>query len=104
MNTADSRKKSLPGAAYIEKVQQHYSWHYEIGELYMEYLKGDCVVKKGSLCSYCQQNPWRGPEMERVPRPMPDYSRLPEHHYLPVSTTLTVDENGDWRLPDDFNP
>ena len=46
----DSKKKNLPGAAYIKKVLGHYNLHYGTGELYMEYLKGSCKEKSWGTC------------------------------------------------------
>ena len=39
-----------------------------------------------------------------IPQPMPDNSRLPEHHYLSVFDTPTANEDGTPRRADDFNP
>ncbi len=39
-----------------------------------------------------------------TPRPIPDTSRLPKFHYLPVDDTPTLKENGDKREVDDFHP
>lgn len=42
--------------------------------------------------------------MERIPRPMPDTHKLPEHHYLPVDQTPIIDESGMPRKPGDYQP
>ena len=39
-----------------------------------------------------------------VSRPYPDSSRLPEHHYKNYNETPLVNEDGELRKPDDFQP
>ena len=46
-------KKSVPGYNYIQKIEQYYQDHFETGKLYMEFLRGDCRVLAGNLCSFC---------------------------------------------------
>ena len=70
--------------------------HHNIGELYMEYLRKDCLEKGGQLCSYCQENDWVGPPMNRIPQPIPDKNR--PGHFLPVANCIGP------RQPDDFQP
>ena len=72
--------------------------HYEEGDNYREYLKFSCSAKTGKACSFC--NEWCGPPIEKCPKPYPDYSCLPEFHYL-QHYSETPKEN---REPDDFQP
>ena len=76
--------------------------HFEIGELYMEYLKGSCT-DSGDLCEWCSSHVWVGPQLLRVPKPYPDYSRLPSYHYLPGKDTPT-NVDGKKREVDDMQP
>ena len=50
-----------------------------------------------------KKNPWIGPPCVRVPRPIPDYDKLPEYHYQHVSFYPT-DVNGAQRPVDDYQP
>ena len=62
------------------------------------------------MCKYCcvtdgrEEIPWTGPVTERIPRPIPDQSALPEFRYLSVHTFSNNDENGKKRVPDDWQP
>lgn len=42
-------------------------------------------------------------EANPVPRPYPNYDRLPDYHYLPIERTPTMID-GNLREPDDFQP
>ena len=39
-----------------------------------------------------------------TPRPLPDTSKLPKYHYLPVKDTPIFDKEGIQRKADDFQP
>ena len=70
-----------------------------LGELYFEFLKGDCS-RKGELCETCKENGWIGPDsLKRTPRPYPDVTQLPSYHYLSVGNIPVHN-----RVPDDFQP
>ena len=45
------------------------------------------MKKLGKECSFREEHPWVGPSCLRVPGPMADYDRMPEHHYKHVSAT-----------------
>ncbi|CAB4026496.1 Transient receptor potential cation channel subfamily A member 1, partial [Paramuricea clavata] len=85
-----------------KKVEKFFEMHYERGELYMEFLKKDCLSKVGRSCNACTE--WIGPEStKRTPRPFPDTSS-PSHHYLPLEKTPTINVDDSTREPDDFQP
>lgn len=53
-NSASKTKRlGVPVHSYFAKIEQFFQSHYERGELYMEYLKGDCLKSEGELCSSC---------------------------------------------------
>ena len=62
---------------------------------------GHCVFCKES---HSLQIAWTGPATERIPRPIPDQSALPEFKYLSVLTSSNNDENGKKRIPNDWKP
>ena len=103
-------KYDIPGSAYIHKILKFNEKHVESGELYAEFLKGSCKEKDGSLCKHCcvtdgpEEIAWAGSVTERIPRPIPDQSALPEFRYLSVHTFSNNDENGKKRIPDDWQP
>ncbi len=102
---SSEQRKSIPGASYIKKIIDFCNLHYQQGELYMEYLKGDCSKSSsdGQQCAECQSREWISPQMSRIPRPVPDKSRLPEFHYKDVFETYNHDSEHS-RLPDDWQP
>ena len=65
----------------------------------MEYLRESCTKQEGK-CDNCRSTEWKGPVIERVPRPFPDKSR--EGHYLDVFSTLKTNEDGSPQETDDF--
>lgn len=50
------------------------------------------------------RNRWVGPVMTRIPRPMPDYSKLSEYCYKSVHDTSVLDSDEKDRKPDDCQP
>ena len=94
-------------AAYICKILEFNEKHVESVELYTKFLKGSCKGKDGSLCKHCcvtdgpGEIAWNGLATERIPRPIPDQSALPEFKYLSIHTSSNNDENGKKRIPDD---
>ena len=98
-NTSKSKRHVIPGHAYFNRVESFFESHYERGELYFEFLKGDCS-RKGELCETCKENGWIGPDsLKRTPRPYPDVTQLPSYHYLSVGNIPVHN-----RAPDDFQP
>ena len=70
----------------------------------MEIIRFHCEEKSGIACGYCSSNGWVGPPMGRIPRPIPDIDKLPEHHYKSVFTTSSHDDDGTLRQVDDYQP
>jgi len=92
-----TKRSNLPGHGYFSKVLNFFDNHFEMGELYMEYIRGAC--SKNGLCEYCREHPWFGPVISRAPRPMPG----PSSDYLTYDDTPTQID-GKLRLPDDYQP
>ena len=78
--------------------------HVQVGELYLEYLKGDCQKANKTLCEFCTKLPCSTPGSERVPRPMPDHEALPDLCYLPFDKTPTISSTGSQREVGDYQP
>ena len=99
---ASHRRLSIPGSGYMSMINNFCGSHYEYGELYMEYLKSDYVRLSQTklLCNFCKESEWISPVMQRIPRPLPDESRLPNFHYLSVFDTPA----GANRPPDEWQP
>ena len=93
-----SNRQKLPGHSYYSKVEKFIEQHFEIGELYMEYVKCACQAS-GEKCKYCTEHPWIGPEISRVPRPQPADGEL-----LPLSATPLTMPDGTKREVDDYQP
>ena len=56
--------------------------------------------KNGELCEYWRATDLLSPSLATsTPRPYPDYSKLPNLHYLPSTKTPTSG-----RKPDDYQP
>ena len=67
----------------------------------MEFLKGDCSkVSSHRPCTECKNTEWIGPQMSRIPRPVPDTSKLPSFHCKDVFDSY---EDAS-RPPDDWRP
>ena len=71
----------------------------------MEYRKHECKRLSGHLCDYCNHTPLNvfHDLVTPVPRPLPDYSSLPNYHYLPISKTPVLIQNR-LRPADDHQP
>ena len=78
--------------------------HVQVGELYLEYLKGDCQKTNKTLGEFCTKLPCSTPGLERVPRPMPDHEALPDLFYLPFDKTPTIFLTGSQREVGDYQP
>ena len=96
----NNKKNTIPGHGYFAKLASFEEEHCEKGELYMEYRKMSCQEKNGELCEYCRATDFLSPTSATpTPRPYPDYSKLPDFHYLPGTKTPTTG-----RKPDDYQP
>ena len=96
---------AVPGAAYIQKILNFRDTHYERGELYMEYLKGDCSKTSSDQqpCVECKSSGWVGPPMSHIPRPWPDESKLTNYQYKGVFQSPNG-KDADSRPTDDWQP
>ena len=74
----------------------------QVGELYLEYLKGECKQTSGVMCDFCTEFPPSVKALGAVPRPKPDSVVLPELCYLPYDQTPTATSNGARREVDDY--
>ena len=80
----------LPGGYYYySKIATFIKNHCLLGEKYLEFLTFECENRRGGKCGYCKSHDWVGPPCAKVPRPYPDYSKLPEYHYHHVSNSPT---------------
>ena len=89
LSKSDKEKQNVPGYAYYSKVTNFLNGHCQIGMKYFEYVKLSCMKNQGLACNFCTNHPWVGPVCEAVPRPFPDYDKLPGYHYKHVSVTPT---------------
>ena len=97
----EGSRTHIPGYNYLAKINSYISNHYEIGELYMEFLKDTCKIRKGQQCSSCAGG-WLGPLMiDRIPRPFPDVETL---KYKSVFNSPTHSLDGKIRPVDDHMP
>ena len=78
--SVEQKKKEVPGASYIKEATDVIEAHYQKGELYIEFLKDDCskTSSDGKPCTECKSGEWISPSMCRIPRPVPDASKLPD--------------------------
>ena len=53
---SETQRITIPGHPYYNKLQCFIDNHFEIGELYLEYLKGDCKGKLGDFCDFCKSS------------------------------------------------
>ena len=85
-SATQNRKSCVPGSANIKKILQVINAHFKIGELFMEYLYGDCSTKITEQCSFCSNKGWTSPvPMKHIRQSVPD----PENptHFKSVNQT-----------------
>lgn len=104
VSSAESRQKHIPGFAYFKKITMFLKQHMQVGELYLEYLKGECKQTSGVMCDFCTEFPPSVEALGAVPRPKPDGEVLPELCYLPYDQTPTATSYGARREVDDYQP
>ena len=94
-NRNKKQQQNVPGYYHFKKIDLFINNHYQIGELYQEFIKEGCKKTTGDICDFCSSCIWVGPRMGRIPRPEPD----PENpgHYKNVFQTLGINgEQGKW--------
>ena len=75
---SDISREQIPSSGYMNKISTFIESHYNVCELYMEFLKRACSEHSdGRLCHFCESHPWVGPESERIPQPIPDPKNPP---------------------------
>ena len=80
------QRRFVPGRNYIEKIIKFVELHYNIRELYKEFLFRGCYDKSGNICDYCTVREWISPvPATRIPQPMPDPER--PFHFRAVANT-----------------
>ena len=94
VSSSEAKRNNVPGGAYFKKITTIIEEHMEVGELYLEYVKGNCQKTKGTMCEFCTKFPPSVEDLQRVPRPKPDDSALAQLSYLPYDKTPTVKEDG----------
>mgnify|MGYP002804378268 CR=1 FL=1 len=57
VSSSEARQNDVPGTAYFKKITQFIEEHMEVGELYLEYIKENCLKSKGSMCEFCTKFP-----------------------------------------------
>ena len=57
VSTAESKQTEVPGHAYFKKINAFIEQHVHVGELCLEYIKGDCQQNSGVLCEFCTKFP-----------------------------------------------
>ena len=97
-NASENSKAEIPGAAYFSKIESFIEDHYDREELFFEFCWDGCKEQRdasSTLCSWCTNNRWVGPETERIPQPVPDKQN--SGHFMDVYETPTTG-----RTPDDY--
>ena len=101
--TSDNARKKVPGSCYIEKIANFQNIHCRRGELFTEFTREGCREHlDGTLCDYCSSHHCIGPELSRVPQPVPDQANPP--HFLPVWRTPLNNDQGKPRSVYDYQP
>lgn len=90
INASGANKSKLPGYHYYQKLERFYQLHFQQGELYMEFIKDDCL-KNGDheKCSFCKDNPWKAAKITRAPRPKP---MVDSQDFLPLNDTPVYED------------
>ena len=104
VSTAESKQNDIPGHVYFKKINAFIEQHVHVGELYLEYIKGDCQQNSGVLCEFCTKFPPSRDSLHRVPRPKPDETALPNLKYLSFDDTPITSPEVHSREIDDYQP
>ena len=101
--TSENARKKVAGSCYMEKIANFQKIHCKRGELFTEFIREGCREHlDGTLCDYCSSHQWIGPELLRVPQPVPDQANPP--HFLPVWRMPLNNDQGKPRSVDDYQP
>ncbi|CAG2257072.1 unnamed protein product [Mytilus edulis] len=88
-DSSKSKRDEIQGHGYFNKIFKYIDSHCEIGELYIEFRK---CKQNSEACSFCTDRS-TFPYVNPLPRPYPDYERLPDFHYLPIENTpILIDD------------
>ena len=60
MKASESLKNNVPGYDYFAKICGYINDHSYAGEIYMEFVKDTCEIKKEQQCTSCE-NGWLAP-------------------------------------------
>ncbi|KAG1670221.1 hypothetical protein GQR58_017098 [Nymphon striatum] len=101
LKATENQKMSLPGYHYFSKITRYIDEYYDIGELYMEFVKDGCTRKSDESCATCSRSGWIRPQMKIIPRPFPDESTF---KYKSVFESPTESSEGVFRRSDYFMP
>ena len=69
MKASESSKKHVPGYNYFAKICGYINDHSDAGELYMEFVKDTCKVKKEQQCTSCEMFGWLHDGQNSMPFP-----------------------------------
>ena len=101
--TSDNARKNVLRSCYKEKIANFQKIHCKREELFTEFIREGCREHlDGTLCDYCSSYRWIGPELSRVPQPVPDQVNPPLFH-LVWRTPLNNDQSKP-RSVDDHHP
>ena len=89
VSSAESRQKTYRDL-HTSRKSLFLKQHMQVGELYLEYLKGECQQTSGVMCDFCTEFPPSVEALGPVPRPKPHGDILPELCYLPYDQTPTA--------------
>ena len=92
-------KSTLPGHNYFNMTEMQMKSHCDIGELFYEFQRFKCNSEECSLCGKSQDMPFQ--VIDPFPRPVPESDA---GHYKTYENTSSYQENGQLRIPDDFQP
>jgi len=97
---APNKVMAVPGHGYFAKLASFRRGALRERGIVFGEQKMSCQEKNGELCENCRATKFVCPSPATpTPRPFPDYSKLPDFHYLPRTKTPTSG-----RKPDDYQP
>ena len=97
---SNAAKESCAGSGYYSKLSKFMDDHFFVGLKYVEFIKFSCSEDSSlAACSFCTKHPLKVERFCRPPSPVPDISRLPDHHYLTLKESLNANP-----VVDQYNP